>query len=195
MSLIKRGESLLLVIDAQENFYPPSRFDVDDYVLGAAFDRVAWLVAAANALDVPVIATEEEPEENGETVARIKNQLPSTAQTLPKRYFAAPDNPDILAAIESSDKPTVVVVGLETDICVTHTALQLQDLGKRVVVAHDCLYSPGYAHTDGLRRLENSGVDVLSAKGVFYDWIRDIETLNKVVDGNKFLQRTPGFHF
>lgn len=79
-------------------------------------------------------------------------------------------------------------------ICVAHTALQLQKLGKRVVVAHDCLYSPQQAHTDGLRRLENADVTVLSAKGVFYDWIRDIDIFNRVVDGNSFLRRSPGFH-
>lgn len=54
----------------------------------------------------------------------------------------APGNPDILAAIEATGASTAVLVGLETDVCVAHSALGLKEFGKRVVAVHDTLFSP-----------------------------------------------------
>lgn len=194
MSLLDRDDSLLLVIDAQERFYGPDRADVDPHELHRSFDRAGWLVAAAGALDVPVIVTEEETAHNGTTDVRVAQHLPAAALVHDKRFFGAPDNPQIMAAVESTGRRTAVVVGLETDVCVAHTCLLLQDRGYRAVVAEDCLYSPAPAHAAGLRRLRAAGVEILTAKGVFYDWIRGVAELDAVCARAPIVRRPPGFH-
>ncbi|MFJ4225421.1 isochorismatase family protein [Microbacterium sp. NPDC089695] len=194
MTLIEREESLLLVIDAQDNFYPTHRIDVDRYALGAAFDRTAWVALAAATLGVPTIATEEEPAFNGPTDQRISRNFASGAITLEKTYFSAADNPNIMAAIEATGRSTIVLTGLESDICVAHSALQLAARGFRVAVAHDAVFSPGAAHREGLRRMERAGIELLSAKGVFYDWIRNVDGLDDAVAREPRLRATPGFH-
>lgn len=194
MPLLDRNDSLLLVIDAQESFYGPSRSDVDPHELQRAFDRAGWLAAAAVALDVPIVVTEEEAAHNGPTAQGISRHLPADAPVLAKRYFGAPDNPEIMAEIERTGRSTAIVVGLETDVCVTHTSLLLQERGYRVAVAEDCLYSPGAAHAAGLRRLRDSGVEQLTAKGVFFDWVRDVSVLESTCANNPVLDHPPGFH-
>ncbi|MFG3117782.1 hypothetical protein ACGF4C_25745 [Streptomyces sp. NPDC048197] len=57
----------------------------------------------------------------------------------------------------------------------THSAIQLHHAGRHVVVVDDAAYSPGQAHERGPRRLAGRGIDTLSAKELFYDWVRTIE--------------------
>lgn len=194
MPLLERDDSLLLVIDAQKRFYSEGRADVNTTSLHASFERAGWLVAAAEATGVPVIVTEEGAEHNGATDPRVAAHLPPGTQVFDKRYFGAPDNPEIMSALDASGKSTVVIVGLETDVCVTHTALLLQERGRRVVVADDCVFSPGPAHEAGIRRLAAAGVEVLTAKGVFYDWIRGVAELDAVCTASEVVCRPPGFH-
>jgi nicotinamidase-related amidase len=178
MPLLEVDDCALVVIDAQRNFYPPKRLDVDRLHLYETVQRIAWIAAVAGELKVPVVVTEEEPEHNDHTEEAIRTALPADAVTYPKIAFAVWDNPDIATGIEATGRATMVLVGLETDICVAHSALQLHEAGKRVVVVNDATFSPGRAHEAGLRRLAASGIETLSAKELFYDWVRTIERAN-----------------
>lgn len=194
MSLIERTDSVLVVIDAQERFYRDHRIDVDRYVLAERLDVVAWVTGAAAALDVPIVVTEEDADRNGPTAAPIRAHLPQSTPVLAKHAFSAADNPPILAAIEAPGRHTCVIVGLETDICVAHTALQLQERGRRVVVVHDATFSPRRAHENGLARLERAGIELLSAKELIYDWVRTVEQVRQFCEANPALADPPGFH-
>ena len=193
MILIPREHSLLLVIDVQEHFYAPERDDIDRLALGRFVDRVAWITGVAAALGVPIVVTEEDPESNGATCEVVRRRLPDLAAVLPKPVFGAGDNPPIATAIRASSRGVIVACGLETDVCVTHSALTLQEQGYRVIAVRDALFSPGEAHEHGIARLLANGVELISAKGVFYDWTR---TLADVIDfqaAHPELAHPPGF--
>jgi nicotinamidase-related amidase len=193
MPLIDVTQSMLLVIDAQQDFYPTRRSDVDRAGLGGMFRRAAWVTAVAGRLGVPVVVTEEDAGVNGATAEVIRAALPNGAPVLPKWTFAAPGNPDIRAAIEATGASTAVLVGLETDVCVAHSALGLQELGKRVVAVHDALFSPGAAHPNGLSRMERAGVELVSAKELAYDWLRTVKGVREFFHANPDLADPPGF--
>ncbi len=193
MSLIRREASALLVIDTQEGFYPPERTDVDRAAFSLAVDRVAWLTALARALAVPVVVTEEDPGGNGPTSPRVLERLPANAPVLPKPIFAAADNPAIDAAIAATGRTTIVLAGLETDVCVAHSALSLKARGYHVAAVADALYSPGEAHRHGLARLRSEDVQLLSAKELFYDWARTLADVRALVRDHPELEPPPGF--
>ena len=193
MGLIRREESLLLVIDVQEGFYPEARTDVDRKSFAQFIDRVAWVTGLADTLGVPVVVTEEEPEENGPTSPRVARRSPPGAQTFPKPVFAAGDNPPILAAIEAAGRPSIVLAGMETDVCVAHSAISLLDRGHRVVAVTDALFSPGAAHSHGLARLRETGTEMVSAKALFYDWTRTVHDVVALLRDNNELATPPGF--
>jgi nicotinamidase-related amidase len=193
VSLIRRDASALLVIDAQEGFYPAHRGDVDRAAFSLVVDRVAWLTALARALAVPVVVTEEDPATNGPTAARVLQRLPDHAPVLPKAVFAAADNPAIEAALVATGRRTILLAGLETDVCVAHSALSLSARGYRVAAVADALYSPGDAHRNGLDRLRSEGVQLLSAKELFYDWARTLADVRVLVRDTPELDPPPGF--
>ncbi|MEU9099924.1 isochorismatase family protein [Streptomyces sp. NPDC048361] len=192
MPLLDRDDCTLVIIDVQSDFYPRRRVDVDRDRFEEMVRRIAWLTGVADRLSLPVVVTEEDPATSGHTVAPIREALPAQAVTLPKNAFSVWDNPDIAAALDATGRSTAVLVGIETDICVAHSAIQLHHAGKRVAVVDDATYSPGPAHERGLRRLAARGIETLSAKEVFYDWVRTIERANTFHDTHADLTVPPG---
>ena len=190
---VDSAECVLVVIDAQDGFYPASRADVDRGRLHAALDRIGWVVGVATALGIPVVVTEEDPATNGPTAPAITRFLPVDAVRHEKVVFGAPDNPGIAAAVATTGRPTVVLVGMETDVCVAHSAMGWRDLGHRVVVIGDAVYSAGEAHAFGLARLRQEGIELLSAKEAYYEWLRTLPAVRAFDTAHPGLATPPGF--
>jgi len=172
--LLDSRDSVLAVIDVQQSFL--DRVGVE--AAAALVDRIRWLVLVAGHLGIPVVVTEEEPHVNGRTADSIRDVLPPGTVVHTKPVFGLADHPDILADVERTRRQTIILVGMETDVCVTHSALGLLDRGYRVAVVEDATASPGGEHEPGLRRMHEVGVPVLRVKGLFYEWIRTVHALH-----------------
>jgi nicotinamidase-related amidase len=174
MTLLDRDDCLLAVVDVQRGFYS-GRPDV----LPAEFDpfigQVARMVGVAAALDVPVVVTEEDPAHNGPTAPEVLAQLAPGNSVLPKPVFNLAAVDTIRAAVTDTNRRTAVLAGMETDVCVAQSAFGLMEENYRVVAIVDALFSPGPGHAEGLDRLRSAGVELLSAKAVYYDWMRTLE--------------------
>lgn len=192
MPLLDRADSQLVVIDTQPGFYPPGS-PVDRERIALVTARVAWLAGVAAALDVPVTITEEDPARNGPTAPEITVRAPAGTQVFTKVVFGLAGQPEILAAVESSGRRSVVVAGIETDVCVAHTALGLHDRGYHVAVVTDATYAPGDMHHHGLRRMRDAGVTLVHAKGVYYEWVRTLAEARCFEAENPDLAEPPGF--
>jgi len=186
-------DCVLVVIDAQPGFYGPQRNDVDRAHHARALTRSAWVTSVAAALQVPIVVTVEDPETNGPTAEAIRNELPPGTPILTKAVFGANDNPAIDRAVRSSARQTVVLVGTETDVCVAHSALGWQADGLRAVVVHDAVYSAGEAHEHGLARLRQEGIELVSAKELYYEWLRKLASVREFDERHPRLAQPPGF--
>ncbi len=191
-SLLAADDCFLGVIDVQVDFYR-DRLDVARDEFDRFVARVAWLAGVAKALGVPTIVTEEDPARNGHTIEAVARQLAAATPVYAKPVFCLADVPEILAGVEATNRRTAVLVGMETDVCVAHSALGLVDRGYRVAAAADALYSPQGAHENGLARLRAAGVGLLSAKEVYYDWVRTLDRARAFTSANPDLARPPGF--
>jgi nicotinamidase-related amidase len=94
--------------------------------------------------------------------------------------FGLYDQADIRAAVAASGRSELVLVGLETDVCIAHSALGLAAAGYRIAVLEDGCASPPPHHAAGLARLRDAGVTVTTIKGMHYEWVRDLATLAKL---------------
>jgi len=182
MPLLDRDDSVLVVVDAQPGFLPPEA--------EPALLRMAWLVALARPLGVPIVVTEEEPERNGRTDARVGERLPPEAPVFTKPTFGLAGSPEILEAVRATGRGTVVLVGCETDVCVAQSAIGLRESGFTVVVVEDATFSPGEMHERGLARIAGAGIARNHAKGVTYEWLRTVEEAHAVLDSGA-LPRPP----
>ena len=172
MALLDRNDSLLVVVDAQPGFL--------EVEAEPAVERMAWLVAVAARLGIPVVVTEEEPERNGATDTRVADRLPTDARVFTKPTFGLAATPEILDAVRATERGTAVLVGCETDVCVAQSAIGLQTAGFTCVVVEDATFSPGDMHERGLARVASEGVARNHAKGVTYEWLRSVEDAHAV---------------
>jgi nicotinamidase-related amidase len=173
MPLLQRDDSVLVVVDAQPGFLA---------VEGEpAVERMAWLVGVAARLGIPVVVTEEEPEKNGATDARVAERLPTGTPVFTKPTFGLAETSEILDAVRATARRTVVVVGCETDVCVAQSAMGLRTAGFVCVVVEDATFSPGEMHERGLARIGSEGIGRNHAKGVTYEWLRTVDDARAVL--------------
>ena len=182
MALLDRDDSVLVVVDAQPGFLAAEAEQ--------AVERMAWLIALAARLGVPVVVTEEEPERNGATDVRVAARLPSGAPVLRKPTFGLAGTPEILQAMRSTGRGVAVVVGCETDVCVAQSAIGLREEGFACVLVEDATFSPGEMHERGLARVAAEGIARNHAKGVTYEWLRTVEDAHAVL-GDPVLPSPP----
>lgn len=182
MDLLERDDTVLVVVDVQPGFLAREWFSDEDAAAACAtVDRVAWLVALAVRLGIPVVVTEEEPERHGPTDSRVAEQLSAGASALHKPTFGLAGTPEILAAVRATGRGTAVVVGCETDVCVAQSAIGLREQGFTTVVVDDATFSPGEMHGRGLDRLASAGIARNHAKGVTYEWLRTVDDARAVL--------------
>ena len=170
MPLIERSSSVLVVVDVQDLF-------LDKLALherSTLVSRIGWLMQVATVLDIPMIATVEDVSDEIDMCSNLKALLPQGQRIYNKLVFSLHGQDDIREALEQLDKRDVVLVGLETDVCIAHSAIELLDAGYRVCVIEDATGSPWPHHLAGLRRMEQTGVIVTNTKGIYYEWIRDV---------------------
>lgn len=179
MQLLDSTESVLLIIDLQTYIYPPHRRDVDRSQLARVVENVSWISAVAKAVDVPVIVTEEDYSRNGSPFTSVASSIPPGSTVHAKHSFGVAGQEEIMKELERTEAKSVVITGAETDICVCHSALGLQEAGFRVSVVGDAVYSPGDAHAHGISRMVQNRIDVLSSKQVLYDWLPRLELVRE----------------
>lgn len=168
--LLKRDSSCLLLIDVQEKLAP--------YVMKAddLLKRCQWLVNLANELDVPALVSEQYPQGLGKTLSPLQELL-SSHKAIEKVCFSCWREPTFKQALHALDKTQVVLIGIETHVCVLQTALDLLEAGYEVFVVVDAVSSrheQDYRY--GLKRMKQDGVHLVTSEMVFFEWVEKAGT-------------------
>lgn len=158
----------LLVIDLQPSFLKAIP-DAERIVR-----RCRFLVEVAGALEVPILATEQNAARMGGTDASIRELLEPAP--LDKMSFSCAGAPGFSDRFLTLGRRDVVLVGIETHICVNQTAHHLIEAGCRVFLPVDALGCRSEAaHTVGLRRMEVAGAVLTHTESLAYEWMGTAE--------------------
>jgi nicotinamidase-related amidase len=167
--LIHAERSQLLLVDLQQRMLPAI---ADGEAVVANCVR---LLGAAQALGVPVAALEQYPKGLGPLVAAVAECLPASATAAKLRFSGVAAG--CLANLPGSDRPQIVIAGVEAHVCVLQTALDLYHEGKDVFVVADCTGSRRPADRDlALARLRHEGVRIVSREMVVFEWLAEAGT-------------------
>ncbi|MGF1578203.1 MAG: hydrolase [Gemmataceae bacterium] len=156
-------DTALLVIDVQEKLMTkiPNAKEL--------IHNIAFLIDGAKIAGVPVFATEQYPKGLGKTVAGLIDRLPDRPEKL---AFSSCVVPEILEGIHKEGRQKVVLVGIETHVCVLQTALDLLAEGIRVYVAVDSVssrYPIDYEYA--LVRLDHTDAVLTTSETCVFEWI------------------------
>lgn len=165
--MLDREQSVLLVVDIQDVLLP-----ADDTVRGRFLENAARIIQAAQALHVPVLATEQNPEKLGPTNAGIAAVLGET-RILPKMEFGAMGNAEAKEALAQSGRKQLIIVGMETHICVLQTAMGAIEQGYSPYVVRDAVASRmREQYKAGISRMNRHGVGIVTVEMVIFEWLR-----------------------
>lgn len=160
-------ETAIVVVDWQERLVaamPPA-------IAEAHAHNVTHLLTLAARLDLPVIATEQYPRGLGHTVPVIAELLGGAAH--PKTAFSAWREPVIADAIRETGRRRLVVMGMETHVCVFQTVRDLVAAGFGVQVPADAVVSRTKAnYKAGLALCRAAGALVTTTEAALFDLLR-----------------------
>jgi len=158
--------SVLVVIDVQDKLL------VKIPSAGTLVRNSAFLLDVAKLLEVPIRATEQYPKGLGPTTAELARRLPANRPA--KTAFSCCGAGTFLEELEMLRRPNVVLVGMETHVCVAQTALDLIQAGLHVFLPVDALAARGAIdHETALRRLEQAGAVPTTTEAVAFEWVAD----------------------
>lgn len=165
--LIRKDDSLLLVIDVQERTVPQTETPRE------VINNCAHLVSISKAIGIPSIITEHNPKGQGKTIIDIRLAAGEEKTYQEKEELSCWLNEKIKQSIEESSKKQIIICGVETHINVLQTAMDLQQAGYEVfVVANACSSRENLQHIYALQRLSHNDVEIVSYEMVVYEWLR-----------------------
>ena len=189
--LLDADDSQLVLIDYQEKLMPAI------YEGQQALANAVKLAKIANLMQVPVWATEQNPEKLGSNASElralcdrtfakmnfsaveeglidvlrppVKKQQGGNARSLPKHLQkpVAPQEPE---------RPSIIIAGCEAHVCLMQTALQLLEEEMEVWVVTDACSSRSERNRDAaFDRLAGAGAELVTTEMVAFEWLRSCE--------------------
>lgn len=146
---LDKDQAALVIIDVQEKLCRA----MDEKVLERLTGNINVLQETADTLSIPVIVTEQYVKGLGETLPAIREKL--SAPALEKMTFSCCGDSAFLDKVRGLKRRQIIVVGMETHVCVLQTVLELLDADYHVHLVRDAVMS---------RRKENWFVGLDGAK-------------------------------
>jgi nicotinamidase-related amidase len=159
---LDRTRACVLSVDVQEKLVPVmwNWAPVEKYVKA--------MIQAGKELGLPVLATEQYPKGLGATVPAVRELL--VGSPLVKLHFSCGADPEFVRALEATGRKQVIVVGIETHVCVFQTVRDLVERGYEVFVCADAVTSRFEEHRrTALEQMRDLGATITSAETAIFD--------------------------
>ncbi|PKO37471.1 MAG: hydrolase [Betaproteobacteria bacterium HGW-Betaproteobacteria-6] len=168
--LIRRADSLLLVVDIQQKLAPAIH---DSERVTANSVR---LLEGARQLGVPAFVSEQYVKGLGASLEAIRTAAVD-ARFFEKTHFSCAAEPGVIDLLRAAKRPQVLLTGTETHVCVLQTAFGLQAAGFEVYLVADAASSrTPENHNAAIERLRAGGVQIVTSEMVLFEWLHQAGT-------------------
>ena len=172
-------EAVLLVIDVQEKLAPAMNSDLYNQLIRHA----RLLIEGFSGLGLPIIATEQYSKGLGHTVGELAGA--TEQQCIEKMAFSCCGEEAFLTALEKTGAKQVLIVGMESHVCVFQTVLDLLDRGYVVHLVSDAISSRFKSDYDNaIRTAARAGAVITTTETALFQLVKVAGT-----DGFKIISK------
>ena len=162
---LEREDMLILVVDIQERLLPA--IDGSHQLV----ERVKILLESARILEIPVLVTEQYPKGLGKTIDALEGYLPK--EGIYEKVLFSACTEEVREAIKKTGKTQIVVVGMETHVCIFQTVRALLRDGYLVQVPEDGVSSRRTASKmNALSLIKEMGAVVTNMETLLFDLLK-----------------------
>jgi nicotinamidase-related amidase len=173
--MLTSDKAVLVIVDVQGKLAALMK---DKEIL---FENLVRMAQGAKVLGIPIIWNEQVPEKLGETIAPLKEVLTDNAP-LAKVSFSCCGNPAFMEKLRAFGRKQVILVGIETHICVYQTALDLIKNDYEIHLVVDAVSSRHESNRRvGIERMKEAGAILTTVEMSLFEMLGRAE-------GEKFRQ-------
>lgn len=175
------AQSALVVIDVQEKLTPAMNEGLYQQLLM----NTPLLIEGCKALGMPIMTTEQYPKGLGHTIPELAQATEECC--IEKMTFSCCGDEAFAQALEQKGVRQVVIVGMETHVCVLQTVLDLLDRGFVVHLVRDALASRFVSdYNNGLELAAQAGAVITTTETTLFQLVKvagtDVfKTISKLV--------------
>jgi len=164
MKVIKEN-TLAVLIDFQERLFPHMQNQ------DALKQNTVRLIRGLQALQVPLIVTQQYTKGLGETISDFCNTI-GDFDPVEKISFSCCGNGDFMDQLEWQNKKFVIIAGIEAHVCVLQTVLDLLSGEYVPVVAADCISSrKAYDKEVAIERMRDEGAIITTYESILFELV------------------------
>lgn len=164
--MISRAAAVLVIIDIQGNL-AQAMFDRENL-----FTNTIKLIKGFKALSLPIIITEQIPQKLGQTLPQIAAALDGV-KPIAKESFSCWGERNFKEQLETSGRKDVVLLGIETHVCVYQTAVDLISNGYHLHLVADAVSSRTPENRRiGIDAMKSAGAQITSTEMVLFELLR-----------------------
>ncbi len=168
--ILNRDDTAIMMVDIQERLVPA--MNGKERVIHNA----KILIQCANKMDIPIIYTEQYPKGLGHTIEEL-SQLLEDEKRVEKIHFSALTQ-EVKNELEKMNRKKIIIIGMETHVCVFQTVRELLAYGYGVFVVNDAVASRTEEnYQNGLNIMETMGAVITNTEMVVFDLLKKAGTV------------------
>ncbi len=145
----------------------------------ALFENLQKIIKGIQALEIPILWVEQNPEGLGSTIPEVAELL-AGINPISKLSFSCCKNERFIQALKAANCNQILIVGIEAHICVYQTAMDLVKLDHEVEVVTDAVSSRTVENKNvALQKMSSAGVSLTSTEMALFE-------LLEVAEGEQF---------
>lgn len=152
-----------VVVDVQERLFP----HIHEHE--QLEKNLVTLIKGLQILQIPTIVTQQYTKGLGPTIPSVAEAL-KQFEPLEKLTFSCCGDPDFLESLSGLGKSQIILMGIETHVCVLQTALDLHQNGYLPVVIEDCVSSRKFNDKQvAIERMRQTGMIISTYESVLLE--------------------------
>ena len=168
--LIRRADSLLLVVDIQQKL-APAIHDSERVVANSV-----RLLDGARQLGVPAFVSEQYIKGLGPSLEAIRAAAVD-ARFFEKTHFSCAAEPGVIDLLRAAKRPQIILTGTEAHVCVLQTAFGLLAAGFEVYLVADAASSRTPENRSAaVERMRAAGIGIVTTEMVLFEWLHQAGT-------------------